>query len=119
MAVRTRLPHTPRGSSAQAPRPDRPAPDGPGKRVRRTSIAARAHAYEKVGAHRARTRRTGSSDLRSAVGTGQRSVPETVAAVAFLGHTKAELLDLARRYGVRGRSRMSKTELARALGRAR
>jgi hypothetical protein len=37
--------------------------------------------------------------------------------VDYEGHTKQELYERARRLGVRGRSRMNKAELARAIAR--
>jgi hypothetical protein len=41
----------------------------------------------------------------------------TYGGVDVLGHTKDELYERARRAGIRGRSKMTKEELARAIAR--
>ena len=92
---------------------------GEGERAHRTAYAALKHSFEKVGDHWEPKRRRGPSDPRarrggSAARAGQ---GESFGGVDFYGHTKAELMDRARQLDVRGRSRMDKAELARAIAR--
>jgi hypothetical protein len=92
---------------------------GDGERAHRTAFAALKHTFEKVGDHWEPKKRRGPSDPRSALPRGSRSKREgrgeTFGGVDFYGHTRAELYDRARSLGVRGRSRMTKRELARAI----
>ena len=94
---------------------------GEGERAHRTAMDALKHTFEKVGDHWERKRRQGPSDAQAALrgAAARRSLRETFGGIDFLGRTKEELLALARRFDVRGRSRMSKRELARALARVR
>ena len=76
------------------------------------------HTFEKVGDHWQRQRRKGPHPARIRA-AARRSFGSTSTGVDLIGQTKADLLVLARRYGIRGRSSMSKVDLARALSRVR
>ena len=89
---------------------------GEGERARRTAFAALKHSYEKVGDHWEPKARRGPSDEQAARG-GPEPLAETAGGVDA-NASKAHLLDLARRLGVRGRSRMDKGELVEAIDRA-
>jgi len=88
---------------------------GEGERAHRTAFAALKHAFEKVGDHWEPKRRKGPSDAQAAASSRSgRRTEEGVDANA----SKSHLLDLARRLGVRGRSRMDKPELVEAVKKA-
>jgi cation transport regulator ChaB len=117
------LPETIRKSPAKAQRTFAKAHDaaveqyGEGERAHRTAFAALKHSYEKVGDHWEPKGEKGPSDPRSTKTTSQkrRGVGETFGGVDLYGNTKDELYARAKKLGVAGRSRMSKTELARAI----
>jgi cation transport regulator ChaB len=117
------LPETIRKSPAKAQRTFAKAHDaaveqyGEGERAHRTAFAALKHSYEKVGDHWEPKGEKGPSDPRSTKTTIQkrRGVGETFGGVDLYGNTKDELYARAKKLGVAGRSRMSKTELARAI----
>lgn len=90
---------------------------GSGERASRTAIAALKHSFEKVGDHWEPKRRPGPSDPRSEQSTAnkRRNKGETFGGVDVLGHTRRELYERARDLGIRGRSSMTKEELARAI----
>ncbi len=89
------------------------------ERAHRTAFAALKHSYEKVGDHWEPKAEKGPSDPRSAGTTAEKraGIGETAGGVDVEGHTRAELYERARRLGVRGRSKMSKLELAQAVAR--
>jgi hypothetical protein len=91
---------------------------GEGERAHRTAYASLKHSFEKVGDHWEAKDRKGPSDPRSKRSTPEKRAGkgETFGGVDYYGNTKAELYERARRLGIEGRSRMSKRELARALG---
>ena len=92
---------------------------GDGERAHRTAFAALKHTFEKVDDHWEPKKEKGASDPRSALPRGSKAKRqgrgETFGGVDYYGHTKDELYDRAKALGVRGRSRMSKRELARAI----
>jgi hypothetical protein len=92
---------------------------GDGERARRTAFAALKHTHEKVGDHWEPKDHKGPSDPRAARGgrSAREGAGESFGGVDYYGHTKAELVDRARRLGVRGYSRMDKADLARAIAR--
>jgi cation transport regulator ChaB len=93
---------------------------GEGERAHRTAFASLKHSYQKVGDHWEAKKRKGPSDPRSAIG-GRRARDghgETFGGVDYYGSTKDELMERARSLEIRGRSRMTKRELARAIDRA-
>jgi cation transport regulator ChaB len=92
---------------------------GEGERAHRTALAALKHSYEKVGDRWAPKKRRGPSDPRAAEGgsAARRGRGESFGGVDYFGHTKDELYDRARKLGIKGRSRMNKRDLARAIDR--
>jgi cation transport regulator ChaB len=94
---------------------------GDEERAHRTAMAAVKHSFEKVGDHWEPKRHKGPSDPQARRGGavarhhGRRG---TAGGVDVAGHTKRELMQRAKRLGVRGRSRMRKLELAQAIARA-
>jgi cation transport regulator ChaB len=88
---------------------------GDEERAHRTALAALKHSFEKVGDHWEPKRQKGPSDTRAAHG-GRRG-GRSAGGVDVLGHTRDELYERARRLGVKGRSRMTKEELGRAIAR--
>jgi hypothetical protein len=89
---------------------------GPGERASRTAMSALKHSFEKAGDHWEPKRRSGSSDSGAKKTVGERGAKgETFGGVDVLGHTRAELYERARKLDIRGRSRMNKDELARAI----
>ncbi len=89
---------------------------GEGGRAHRTAFAALKHSFEKVGDHWEPKAHRGPSDSRARSPRGRRG--KTYGGVDVEGRTKDELMDMARKAGVRGRSRMTKDELGDALARA-
>ncbi|MEV4313885.1 ChaB family protein [Actinocrispum sp. NPDC049592] len=92
---------------------------GEGERAHRTAFAALKHSYEKVGDHWERKEggRRGPSDEQAARGVGAKQVRETAGGVDT-NASKQHLYELAKKLGVRGRSSMSKDELAKAIQKA-
>ena len=92
---------------------------GDGERARRTAFAALKHTHEKVGDHWEPKEHNGPSDPQAAKG-GDAARPgarETAGGVDA-NASKAHLLDIAKRVGVPGRSRMTKDELVAAIQKA-
>jgi cation transport regulator ChaB len=92
---------------------------GSEERAHRTAWASVKHIAEKRGDHWELKDEKGPSDEQSAQsGSGARKHPkQTAGGVDVRGHTRDELYERARRAGVKGRSRMTKTELAQAIAR--
>jgi hypothetical protein len=91
---------------------------GEGERAHRTAFAALKHSFEKVGDHWEPKAEKGPSDPHAAKGgRAARRGGVTYGGVDVLGHTKDELYERARRAGIRGRSKMTKEELAGAIAR--
>jgi len=92
---------------------------GEGERSHRTAYAALKHSFEKVGDHWEPKKRKGPSDPRAKRGgkAARRGEGRTFGGVDYYGHTKQQLEERARRLGVRGRSRMTKADLAKAIAR--
>jgi cation transport regulator ChaB len=119
------LPSTLRRSPAKAQRTWAETHDsaveqyGEGERAHRTAFGALKHSFEKVGDHWEPKAHRGPSDPRSQGTTAQkrRGEGETFGGVDVLGHTRAQLLERARELDVRGRSRMTKNQLAAAIAR--
>lgn len=87
---------------------------GDGERARRTAYASLKHSFEKVGDHWEAKEVRGPSEegpVRRSRGSADRPTHGGVDARA----SKEHLLGIARRLGVRGRSRMTKAELVDAL----
>ena len=92
---------------------------GEGERAHRTTFAALKHSYEKVGDRWEQKNSPGPSDPQSGrTDKGKRDHPSmTLGGVDLYGHTRDELLERAAELDIRGRSRMTKVELAQAIAR--
>jgi cation transport regulator ChaB len=88
---------------------------GSEERAHRTAYASLKHSFEKVGDHWEPKDHKGPSDERAK--QGRTGGGQTAGGVDVEGHSKDELMDRARRLGIRGRSRMTKLELAQAISR--
>ena len=118
------LPGTLQRSPAKARRTYRKAHDsavetyGEGERAHRTAFSAVKHSFEKKGDHWEPKRRKGPSDPQAAKRgkAARRGTGKTYVGVDAVGNSKQELYARAKRLGVKGRSRMTKSELAEAIG---
>jgi hypothetical protein len=92
---------------------------GEGERAHRTAFSSLKHSFEKVGDHWEQKDEKGPSDPRAKEGGARAGREEraTAGGVDVEGHTRDELMERARRLGVRGRSRMTKLELGQAIAR--
>ncbi|MDP8910570.1 MAG: ChaB family protein [Actinomycetota bacterium] len=90
---------------------------GEGERAHRTAFAAVKHSFEKVGDHWEPKKEKGPSDPRAKQPTEEAAAGEgeTFGGVDYYGHTKQELYERAKKLGVKGVSRMTKADLARAI----
>ena len=117
------LPGTLQRSPAKAQRTFAKAHDsaaeqyGDAERAHRVAYNALKHSYEKVGDHWEPKDEKGPSDPRAANPRARESEGETFGGVDVNGNSKQELYDRAKELGVRGRSNMTKVELARAIAR--
>ena len=122
-AKQSELPDTLKRSPAKAQRTFAKAHDqaaeqyGEGERAHRVAYAAVKHAFEKVGDHWEPKDGKGPSDPRAKNPRARHNEGKSFGGVDFEGHTKEELYERAAKLGVRGRSRMSKGELAEAIAR--
>jgi cation transport regulator ChaB len=125
MPGKKELPETLKRSPAKAQRTWIKAHDGAvdsygeGVRAHRTAFSAVKHSFEKVGDHWEPKDEKGPSDPRAARGgrEAREGKGETFGGVDYLGSTKEELYERAKKLGVDGRSKMDKKELARAIAR--
>jgi cation transport regulator ChaB len=92
---------------------------GEGERAHRTAFSAVKHSFEKVDDHWEPKDHRGPSDEQAAKGGREaRERPaKTHGGVDVRGNTKKELMGRAARLGVRGRSSMTKEQLADAIAR--
>ena len=88
---------------------------GEGQRAHRTAYAALKRGFEKRGDRWVAKVRKGPSDPRAK--SARRDRGRTFGGVDVEGNTKAELYERAAGLGVRGRSKMTKRELADAIAR--
>jgi cation transport regulator ChaB len=88
---------------------------GDEERAHRVAMASLKHSFEKVGDHWEPKDEPGPSDERAAHGRGGGG--ESAGGVDERGHTRDELYERAKSLGIRGRSRMTKHELAQAIAR--
>jgi cation transport regulator ChaB len=118
------LPGTLQRSPAKARRTYREAHDsavetyGEGERAHRTALSAVKHSFEKVGDHWEPKKRKGPSDPQAAKSGAAacKGSSKTYGGVDAVGNSKQELYERARKLGVKGRSGMTKAELAEAIG---
>jgi len=122
MPAKDELPSTLKRSPEKAQRTWSKAHDsavetyGEGERAHRTAFSALKHSYEKVGDHWAAKDHKGPSDPQAAKsGAEARRGGKTYGGVDVVGHSRDELYQRARKLGVKGASRMKKTELAEAI----
>jgi cation transport regulator ChaB len=123
-AKKSELPDTLKRSPAKAQRTFAKAHDsavetyGEGERAHRTAYSALKHSYEKVGDRWEPKDEKGPSDPRAKKsGRAARAAKgETYGGVDAEGNSKEELYERAKRLDIKGRSRMSKRELAKAIG---
>ncbi len=91
---------------------------GEGERAHRTAFASLKHSFEKVGDRWVAKGRKGPSDPPAARSSAAaRRGGKTFGGVDVLGNTRRKLYERARSLGVKGRSWMSKEELAEAIAR--
>ncbi|MFL5681210.1 MAG: ChaB family protein [Chloroflexota bacterium] len=92
---------------------------GDGERAHRTAFSSLKHSFEKVGDHWEPKKHKGPSDPRAAKGgqAARAGKGETFGGVDVFGNSKSDLYERAKDLGIRGRSRMSKEELGRAIAR--
>jgi cation transport regulator ChaB len=124
MPAREDMPSTIRRSSQEAQRTWAATHDaaveqyGEGERAHRTAYSALKHKFEKKGDRWVKKERMGPSDPQARrSGKAARRGGKTYGGVDVLGSTKQELYERARKAGIEGRSKMSKTELAEAIAR--
>ena len=91
---------------------------GEGERAHRTAFAALKHSFEKVGDRWQPKKQKGPSDPQAAKsGAEARKGGKTFGGVDVVGNTKQKLYERAKGLGMKGRSSMSKEELAEAIAR--
>ena len=90
---------------------------GEGERAHRTAISALKHKFEKKGDRWVPKRRKGPSDPRACDPQARKGRGKSFGGVDVEGNTKQELYKRAADMDVQGRSKMSKEELAEAIGR--
>jgi cation transport regulator ChaB len=122
-AKQSELPDTLKRSPAKAQRTFAKAHDsaaeqyGEGERAHRVAYSALKHSFEKVGDRWAPKDEKGPSDPRASNPRARYNEGKTYGGVDYEGHTKQELYERAAKLEIRGRSRMSKGELAEAIAR--
>ena len=91
---------------------------GEGERAHRTAFDSLKHSFEKVGDHWEPKKRKGPSDPQAAKGgkAARKGASKAYGGVDAVGNSKQELYERAKKLGVKGRSRMTKAELAEAIG---
>ena len=124
MPAKDEMPATLKRSPAKAQRTWAKAHDsavetyGEGERAHRTAFAALKHSFEKVGDRWQSKKRKGPSDPQAAKGGKEaRKGGKTFGGVDVLGNTRKTLYERAKSLGIKGRSSMSKEELAEAIAR--
>jgi cation transport regulator ChaB len=119
MPAREELPDTIRRSPKKARETWMKAHDsavqsyGEGERAHRTAYAALKHSFQKVGDHWEPKRQKGPSDAQAARGRSQ--PPTGTAGGVDANASRADLMDVAKRLDVSGRSRMNRGELVEAI----
>ncbi|OJF14752.1 ChaB family protein [Couchioplanes caeruleus] len=88
---------------------------GEGERAHRTAFSAVKHSFEKVGDHWEPKANKGPSDAKAA---GSRGTKAQTKGGVDANASKEHLLDVAKRLEIRGRSRMTKSDLVDAIQKA-
>ncbi len=124
MPAKDEMPATLKRSPAKAQRTWAKAHDsavetyGEGERAHRTAFSALKHSFEKVGDRWQPKKEKGPSDPQAAKGgKAARKGGKTYGGVDVLGNSRQKLYERAKSLGVKGRSKMSKEELAEAIAR--
>lgn len=121
--VKSELPSTVRRSPKEAQATFAKAHDsaaeqyGEGERAHRVAYSALKHKFEKKGNRWVPKQRMGPSDPRSASPRAREGKGKTYGGVDYYGSTKDELMQRARDLDIRGRSTMTKDQLAEAIAR--
>jgi len=89
---------------------------GEGERAHRTAFAAVKHSFEKTGDHWEPKAEKDPSDEQAEGGRG--SKPKKTAGGVDANASKSHLMDVAKKLDIRGRSRMTKSELVDAIQKA-
>lgn len=87
------------------------------ERAHRVAYAALKHEFEKVGDHWEPKGHKGPSDERAADPRARQDHGHTAGGVDVKGNTREELYERAKKLDVKGRSQMTKQELAEAIAR--
>jgi cation transport regulator ChaB len=90
---------------------------GEGERAHRVAYSALKHSFEKRGDHWEPKDSKGPSDPRSASPRARQGHGKSYGGVDYYGSTKKDLYERAAGLGIKGRSTMSKGELAEAISR--
>ena len=124
MPAKDEMPATLKRSPAKAQRTWAKAHDsavetyGEGERAHRTAFSALKHSFEKVGDRWQPKKKKGPSDPQAAKGgKDARKGGKTFGGVDVLGNTRDQLYERAKGLRIKGRSKMSKEELAEAIAR--
>ena len=124
MPARDEMPATLKRSPAKARRTWGKAHDsavetyGEGERAHRTAFAALKHSFEKVGDRWQPKQTKGPSDPEAAKGgRAAGKGGKTFGGVDVVGNTRKTLYERAKGLGIKGRSSMSKEQLAEAIAR--
>ena len=123
MPAKDEMPDTLKRSPAKAQRTWAKAHDsavetyGEGERAHRTAYSALKHSFEKVEDHWEPKKKKGPSDPRAKRGgrEAREGKGETLGGVDVYGNSKEELYERAKKLDIKGRSKMSKEELAREI----
>ncbi|WP_117212905.1 ChaB family protein [Allorhizocola rhizosphaerae] len=89
---------------------------GEGERAHRTAFSAVKHSFEKIGDHWEPKAQKGPSDPQAA--RTRRAKPTDTAEGVDANASKQHLMDVAKRLGIAGRSRMTKSDLVDAIQKA-
>jgi hypothetical protein len=121
MPAKDELPSTLRRSPKKAQRTWSKAHDaavkeyGEGERAHRTAFSALKHSFEKVGDHWEAKDQKGPSDRKAA---GGRKTKAKTAEGVDANASKEHLRSVAKKVGVKGRSKLTKSELVDAIKKA-
>lgn len=92
---------------------------GDGEAAHRIALSALKHSFEKVGDHWEAKAKKGPSDRQAAKsGRAARKGEGSTAGGVDANASKAHLRDVAQRLGVKGRSKLDKPELVKAIDKA-
>ncbi len=92
---------------------------GDGEAAHRIALASLKHSFEKIGDHWERKEKKGPSDTQDAKrGKAARRGKGRTAGGVDAFATKTHLLDVARRLDIKGRSKMKKRQLVKAIDKA-